>query len=93
MTVKFGVSFELLMIRGLEKNNEGERLTKQETKMSGEISNAFRIWQREATSEGLVRGYGGRAPSLQRIFRFFTRKTLNLAKFFCRKRTRQCLIF
>ena len=52
MTVKFGVSFELLMNRGLEKNNEGERLTKQETK-SGEISDACRIWQREATSEGL----------------------------------------
>ena len=53
MTVKFGVSFELLMNRGLEKNNEGERLTKHETKKSGEISDAFRIWQREATSEGL----------------------------------------
>ena len=26
------------MNRGLEKNNEGERLTKQETKKSGEIS-------------------------------------------------------
>ena len=52
MTVKFGVSFELLMNRGLKKNNEGERLTKQETK-SGEISDAFRIWQREAPSEGL----------------------------------------
>ena len=35
MTVKFGVSFELLMNRGLEKNNEGERLAKQETKKSG----------------------------------------------------------
>ena len=53
MTVKFGVSFELLINRGLEKNNEGERLAKQETKKSGEISDAFRIWQREATSEGL----------------------------------------
>ena len=52
MTVKFGVSFELLMNRGLEKNNEGERLTKQETKKSGEISDAFRIWQKEVTSEG-----------------------------------------
>ena len=51
MTEKFGVSFELLMNRGLEKNNEGERLTKQETKK--EISDAFRIWQREATREGL----------------------------------------
>ena len=28
MTVKFGVSFELLMNRGLEKNNEGGRLIK-----------------------------------------------------------------
>ena len=45
MTVKFGVSFELLMNRAVEKNNEGERLTKQETKKSGEISDAFRIWQ------------------------------------------------
>ena len=52
MTVKFGVSFELLMNRGLEKNNEEERLTKQETKKSGEISDAFRIWQKEATSVG-----------------------------------------
>ena len=51
MTVKFGVSFELLMNRGLEKNNEGERLTKQETKKSGEISDAFRIWQRKAISK------------------------------------------
>ena len=34
MTVKFGVSFELLINRGSEKNNEGERLTKQETKKS-----------------------------------------------------------
>ena len=41
------------MNRGLEKNNEGERLTKQETKKSGEISDAFRIWQKEATSESL----------------------------------------
>ena len=32
MVVKFGVSFELLMNRGLEKDNEGKRLTKQETK-------------------------------------------------------------
>ena len=53
------------MNRGLEKNNEGERLTKQKTKKSGEISDAFRIWQREATSEGLgsklpaAGGYGG----------------------------------
>ena len=47
MTVKFGVSFELLMNRGLEKNNEGERLTKQKTKKSGEISDAFRIWKKE----------------------------------------------
>ena len=53
------------MNRGLEKNNEGERLTKQETKKNGEISDAFRIWQREATSEGLGAkppasgGYGG----------------------------------
>ena len=46
MTVKFGVSLELLMIRSLEKNNEGERLTKQETKKSGEIRDAFKIWQR-----------------------------------------------
>ena len=38
MTVNFGVSFKLLMNRGLEKNNEGERLTKQETKKSGKIS-------------------------------------------------------
>ena len=38
MTVNFGVSFKLLMNRGLEKNNEGERLAKQETKKSGEIS-------------------------------------------------------
>ena len=38
MTVNFGVSFKLLMNRGLEKNNEGERLTKPETKKSGEIS-------------------------------------------------------
>ena len=38
MTVNFGVSFKLLMNPGLEKNNEGERLTKQETKKSGEIS-------------------------------------------------------
>ena len=53
MTVKVGVSFELPMIRGLEKNNEGERLTKQEMKKSGEISDAFRIWQKEATSWGL----------------------------------------
>ena len=53
MTVKFGVSFELLMNRGLEKNNEGERLTKQETKKSGKISDAFRIWQKEATSKGM----------------------------------------
>ena len=30
MTVKFGVSFELLINRGLEKNNEGERLAEQE---------------------------------------------------------------
>ena len=37
MTVNFGVSFKLLINRGLEKNNEGERLTKQETKKSGEI--------------------------------------------------------
>ena len=65
MTVKFGVSFELLMNRGLEKNNKGERLTKQETKKSGEISDAFRIWLREATSKGLeakppaAGGYGG----------------------------------
>ena len=53
MTVKFGVSFELLMNRGLEKNKDGERLTKQEAKKSGEISDAFKIWQREATKEGL----------------------------------------
>ena len=46
-------SFELLINRGLEKNNEGERLTKQETKKSGEISDAFRIWQKEAASESL----------------------------------------
>ena len=65
MTVKFGVSFELLMNRGLKKSNEGERLTKQETKKSGEFSDAFRIWLRKATSEGLgakppaARGYGG----------------------------------
>ena len=38
MTVNFGVSFKLLINRSLEKNNEGERLTKQETKKSGEIS-------------------------------------------------------
>ena len=38
MAVNFGVSFKLLMNRGLEKNNDGERLTKQETKKSGEIS-------------------------------------------------------
>ena len=68
MIVKFGVLFELLMNRGLEKNNEGKRLTKQETKKSGEISDAFRIWQREATSEDLrvkppaARGYGGPQP-------------------------------
>ena len=42
------------MSRGLEKNSEGERLTKQEAKKSGKISHAFRIWQREATSESLV---------------------------------------
>ena len=53
MTVNIGVSFELLMNRGLEKNKEGERLTKQETEKSREISDAFRIWQREATSDGL----------------------------------------
>ena len=85
MTVKFGVSFELLMNRGLEKNNEGERLTKQEAKKSGEISYAFRIWQREASSEGL-----GALPPAVRVF---TRKTLILAKFFCRKRTHRCLKF
>ena len=58
------------MNRGLEKNNKGERLTKQETKKSGEISDAFRIWQREATSKGLgakppaVEGYGGLGAEL-----------------------------
>ena len=70
MTVKFEVSFKLLMNRGLEKKIEGERLTKQETKKSGEISDVFKIWQREATSEGLgakppaVGGYGvwGQSP-------------------------------
>ena len=41
------------MNRGLEKNNQGESLTKQETKKSGEISDAFRIWKRKATSKGL----------------------------------------
>ena len=40
------------MNRGLEKN-EAKRLTKQEIKKSGEISDAFRIWQREATREGV----------------------------------------
>ena len=40
------------MNRGLEKNNEGERLTKQETKKSGEVSDALRIWQKKATSAG-----------------------------------------
>ena len=59
MTMKFGVSFKLLMNRGLKKNNEEERLTKQETKKSGEISDAFRIWQREATSEDL----GAKTPA------------------------------
>ena len=53
MTVEFDVLFELLMNRGLEKNNEGEKLTKQQTKKSGEISDPFRIWKREATSKGL----------------------------------------
>ena len=75
------------MNRGLEKNNDGKRLTKQETKKNGEISDAFRIWQREATSEGLEpqppEAMG--VPSLQRIFRVFTRKTLILAKFFVEK--------
>ena len=62
MTVKFGVSFELLMNRGVEKSNEGERLTKQETKKSGEISDAFRTWQREATSG---RGLGAKPPAAE----------------------------
>ena len=58
MTVTFGVSFKLLINRGLEKNNEGERLTKQETKKSGEISE---------THSGFVKGkpqakFWGRNP-------------------------------
>ena len=96
MTVKFGVSFELLMNRGLEKNDEGERLTKQETKKSGEISETHSGFGKvghkrgsggEALSRRRLWGSGGRAFSLQRIFRIFTRKTLILTTFFVEKGT------
>ena len=51
------------MIRGLEKNNEGEKLTKQETKNSGDQrytmqSVAPKIWQRGG-------GGGGTAGDLR----------------------------
>ena len=48
------------MNRSLEKKNEGEKLTKQETKKSGEISDTFKIWQWEATSE--AKGVWGQSP-------------------------------
>ena len=71
MTVNFGVSFKLLINRGLEKNNEGERLTKQETKKSGEISETHsgfgkgkpqaRVWgQNPQPPEG--KGVWGQSP-------------------------------
>ena len=75
------------MNRGLEKNNEGERLTKQETKKSGEISDAFRIWKTEATSEGL----GAEPPASNGFLGFLLEKPS--AKFFCRKRTHRCQKF
>ena len=69
------------MNRGLEKNSEGKRLAKQETKRSGEISDAFRIWQREATSEGLgakppaAGGYGDwGSPASNGFFGFLQEK-------------------
>ena len=69
------------MNRGLEKNNEGERLTKQETKKSGEIRDAFRIWQREATSECLkppaaegYRGLGAEPPASKEFLGFLQEK-------------------
>ena len=52
---------ELLMIRGLEKNNEGENLTKHETKNSGEQ------WRTQDLAKGSHnRGSGGKALSRQR---------------------------
>ena len=78
------------MNRGLEKNNEGERFTKQETKKSGEISDAFRIWQRKATSEGLgakppaAGGYGdlGALPPASNGFLGFLQKNSHFSEVF-----------
>ena len=69
------------MNRGLEKNNEGERLTKQETKKSEEISDAFRIWQREATSEDLEA-----KPPASNGFLVFLQKNTHISQVFLSKK-------
>ena len=58
------------MIRGLEKNNEGERLTQQEATNNGD---QWRMQDLAKGEGGHKRGSGGFAPSHLRIF---TRKTL-----------------
>ena len=76
------------MIRGLEKNNEGENLTKHETKNSGEQ------WRTQDLAKGSHnRGSGGKALSRQRprgsggqqIFAVFTLKNALFSALFNEK--------